>query len=323
MFKTQYDHPPRKWYFWALYIGMLTSIFLPLGIMVLYAPVLMVFHWTLPAGVIVAMLAVFWLRIHKHMINALVLYFDLPIMLTDNITDDAPPAPPEIKAVQTVLLDAGFSQLEVTHGYIGLADEPTVRWIFTDDTQTTVAHVWMDNGQALTAFHTIGDTGVVMTTHAYPMIKRDDADAKITSLNTTVEDALGYHVQQVTQRYGQTKPIVIASDNDRRRLWHAHILPVMRDYYRTYLVYLIGVHTIWSGSIALATVGLIALLDQFTTTFAIDWSLLLYVFIVLGGYFMARRWYLAQFAYLREGRKKKKRAYPDDGRHPLELSEDE
>ncbi|MEL6526399.1 MAG: hypothetical protein AAFQ07_11890 [Chloroflexota bacterium] len=41
MFKTQYKHPPRKWYFWALYIGMVASILLPLGSLGLYASMLM------------------------------------------------------------------------------------------------------------------------------------------------------------------------------------------------------------------------------------------------------------------------------------------
>ncbi|MEL6307651.1 MAG: hypothetical protein AAFR81_19545 [Chloroflexota bacterium] len=327
MFKTQYEHPPRKWYFWALYIGMLASIFLPLGILVLYAPVFMALSWGPPlAGVVVVvMMVVFLLRIHPHMINALVLYFDLPTNSTENITDNAPPAPPEIDAVQAILLDAGFTLLEVTRGYIGLANEPTIRWLFTDETQAIVAHVWMNKGQALTSFQTVGDAGVIMTNHGYAMIRRDDERAKITSLNTTVADALGYHAQQVAQRYVQMTPAVIDSPDGRRRLWYQYILPVMRDYYRTYLVYLTGVHTLWSGSIALATVGLAVLVQQFYASFGIDWSLMFYVFVILGVYFGVRRWYFAKFAYLREARKKKKkkRAYPDDGRHPLELEDGE
>ncbi|MEL6526400.1 MAG: hypothetical protein AAFQ07_11895 [Chloroflexota bacterium] len=272
----------------------------------------------------VVIVVVFWIRIHPHMINALVLYFDLPTNSTENITENTPPAPPEIEAVQAVLLDAGFTLLEVTRGYIGLADEPTIRWVFTDETQVIVAHVWMNDGQALTSFQTVGDAGIVITAHGYAMIRRDDAGAKITALNTTVADALGYHAQQVAQRYVQITPAVVESADGRRRLWHQYILPVMRDYYRTYLVYLTGVHTLWSGSIALATVGLAVLVQQFYASFEIDWSLIFYVFVILGVFFGVRRWYLAQFAYLREVRKKKKkRAYPDDGRHPLELENGE
>ncbi|MEO0599141.1 MAG: hypothetical protein AAF126_23730, partial [Chloroflexota bacterium] len=141
-YKTEYEHPPRTWQFWATYVGMLVVILSP--------TILVPIVYSLPAILAVPMLFTLisigvilhrlW-SVHHWLLNALVVYTDSDVSTLTDISEEAPAPPEELNTSVSYLEDIGFVHIGTVKTHGGLQTEPVIRWMYKDNTATIVLSI--------------------------------------------------------------------------------------------------------------------------------------------------------------------------------------
>ncbi|MEL6525975.1 MAG: hypothetical protein AAFQ07_09725 [Chloroflexota bacterium] len=314
-YRTQYNHPPRKWQFWALYVGILMVVVLPFGAIFIFADITQnVYAPTFLIGAL-------WYLWHSHhkILSIMVLYEDIGIDKGEDVTEQHIMPPPVLDEVMLQLEMDGFTRFCEIESSVGLETSPSVVWGLLDDTETVLALTSVAGNTAHLHLQSYGTEGGIFTDHNLRMIRVDNPHGEIRGTLTSLPDTIDYHRGRVSSRFA-TGAIKLETLEQIDTLYRQHL-----DVYRTLFRKSLRLQTLTQLMYSTVSATILLLVGWWVGYIAIAYPVLISCLILSWLFWLGVSRFASQISepyIIEEKAKKKKPQYPEDGRHPLLFDDD-